>query len=88
MAMNFIPKKGDEYYYTFPGGNVSSYSWAGDEIDMKISRTIGAWRPKEKGLAQLQSRMLEVITTSNVDHWSNLDHKTFWGWVDDYELHT
>ena len=82
----FIPRDGGRYLFASPDGEVSGYSWASDDLDAKIFRTLGVWRPRETGVAQLQSRMLRAIQPLGAGHWSELNHKTFWEWVDDYEL--
>ena len=76
------------YIFAAPRGNVSGYSWCADSIDMKIFRTIGAWSSEEMKTAELQSKILEMVSPSITDHWFDLNHKTFWEWVDSYELHT
>lgn len=84
----YAPRNNGEYLYAEPNGHMGRYTWMGDSIDLKIFRTLGVWEPKEVEMAQLQSRILRAIQPLGVGHWSELDHKTFWEWVDDYELHT
>lgn len=84
----YVPCNREGYMFAKPNGNVAGYSWSSDHIDMSIFKTIGVWRPEEVETAVLQSEILRVVTPLGVGHWSYLDHKTFWEWVDNYELHT
>lgn len=83
-----IPRINRSYLFALPNGNLGKYSWVGDDIDVKIFRKLGVWKPEEVETAHLQAKILGVIQPSGIGHWSELDHKTFWEWVDDYELHT
>ena len=84
----YIPQGSEGYMYAKPNGKVGNYSWSSDHIDLKIFQKLGVWRPREVETALLQSRILKAIQPSSAGHWSELDYKTFWEWVDDYELHT
>ena len=84
----YIPRGHEQYVFASLSGRVGQYSWNGDRADKRIFRAIGTWRPEEVKTAELQSKILWAIQPLGTNHWSKLDHKAFWEWVDDYELHT
>lgn len=84
----YTPRDNKKYLFAVPNGSVIGYSWASDHIDLQIFRALGVWGTNEIETVHLQSKILWAITPSGAGHWSELDHKTFWEWVDDYELHT
>ena len=84
----YIPCISERYIFASLIGRVAGHTWESDRADIEISRTIGAWRPEELRTAELQSKILWALQPSGTNRWSELDRKTFWEWVDDYELHT
>lgn len=84
----YIPCNYEEYIFAKPNGNVGSYPWIGDPIDVEILRRTGAWKLEEEEMAELQSMVLMEISPPDIRHWSKFDYKAFWEWVDDYEFHT
>lgn len=84
----YIPRIGESYLFASLIDRVGRYSWAGDRADMMILRRTGAWRLEEREIVELQSRILKAVSPSGIRHWGKFDHKTFWEWVDGYELHT
>ena len=75
MTTNFIPEKGDEYYYA-TRTYYDSYMWEGDSIDIRIAKRTGIfpYTPDGRRLAVLQHAFFKETSM-------------FWEWVDDYELH-
>lgn len=84
----YLPRVWEQYVFATLDGRVDEYSWTNSRADKKIFRAIGTWRPEEVKIAELQSKILWAMQPLDVNHWSKLDHKVFWEWVDDYELHT
>lgn len=74
MTMNFIPEKGDVYYFA-TNRRVYSFQWDEDSADIDLARSMGVFPPTPYGKKLVKLQHALMVETS-----------MFWEWLDDYVL--